>query len=154
ARAVARRAVRHPLRCRSRDGGVCPLPPGLGSAGLGGTGGAVVKTIRVLLADDHALVRAGVRSLLERLPGIEVVAEAVNAREALALMEKHRPDVTVMDWMMPGLNGLEGTARAASEHPRVRVLMLSMHADEEHVLQALRAGAAGYLVKDAVPAEL
>jgi len=113
-----------------------------------------MKTVRVLLADDHALVRAGIRSLLEKLPGVEVVAEAADAREALALMERHSPDVALMDLMMPGMNGLEGTVRAAAEQPRVRVLILSMHRDEEHVLGALRAGAAGYLVKDAVPGEL
>lgn len=113
-----------------------------------------MKPIRVLLADDHALLRAGVRSLLEKLPGVEVIGEAVNAREALALMEKQRPDVVLMDLAMPGLNGIEGTAQAAARCPGVRILILSMHTDEEHVLQALRAGAAGYLVKDAVPAEL
>ena len=113
-----------------------------------------MRPIRVLLADDHALLRAGIRSLLERLPGIEVIAEAVNAREALALMERQRPDVVLMDLTMPGLNGIEGTAQAASKCPGARILILSMHTDEEHVLQALRAGAVGYLVKDSVPAEL
>jgi DNA-binding NarL/FixJ family response regulator len=112
------------------------------------------RPIRVLLADDHALVRAGVRSLLEKLSGVEVIGEAVDAREALTLMERHRPDVVLMDLSMPGLNGLEGTARAVKDYPNTRVLILSMHADEEHVLQALRVGASGYLVKDAVPTEL
>lgn len=114
----------------------------------------MIRPTRVLLVDDHALVRAGLRSLLEKLPEVEVVAEAVNAREALALMRKLRPDVVLMDLAMPGLNGLEGTAGVARDYPGVRVLVLSMHADEEHVRQALRAGAAGYLVKDAVPTEL
>src|SRR5262245_17501072 len=113
-----------------------------------------MRPIRVLLTDDHALLRAGVRSLLEKLPGIEVIAEAVNAREALALMERQRPDVVLMDLAMPGLNGIEGTAQASRKCPGARILVLSMHTDEEHVLQALRAGASGYLVKDAVPAEL
>ncbi len=113
-----------------------------------------MRPLRVLLADDHALLRAGVRALLEKLPGIEVTGEAGNAREALALMEKQRPDVLLMDLAMPGLNGIEGTTRAVKEFPAVRILILSMHADEEHILRALRAGAAGYLVKDAVPAEL
>ena len=113
-----------------------------------------MRPIRVLLADDHALLRAGIRSLLEKLPGVEVIAEAVNAREALALMERQRPDVVLMDLTMPGLNGIEGTAQAASKCPGARILILSMHTDEEHVLQALRAGAVGYLVKDSVPAEL
>src|SRR4051794_12850875 len=114
----------------------------------------MTRLIRILLADDHALVRAGVRSLLEKLPGIEVVAEAGDAREALGLMAKQRPDVVLMDLAMPGLNGIEGTAQAVKNSPDARILILSMHTDEEHVLQALRAGAAGYLVKDAVPAEL
>ena len=83
-----------------------------------------------------------------------MIAEAVNAREALALMERQRPDVVLMDLTMPGLNGIEGTAQAASKCPGARILILSMHTDEEHVLQALRAGAVGYLVKDSVPAEL
>jgi DNA-binding NarL/FixJ family response regulator len=84
----------------------------------------------------------------------QVIGEAVDAREALCLMEKHRPDVVLMDLSMPGLNGLEGTARAAKEHPKSRILILSMHTDEEHVLQALRVGTSGYLVKDAVAHEL
>ena len=113
-----------------------------------------MRAIRVLLADDHALLRAGVRALLEKLPGVVVTGEAGNAREALAQVEKQRPDVVLMDLAMPGLNGIDGTAQAARKWPNARVLILSMHADEEHVLQALRAGAAGYLVKDAVPAEL
>ena len=113
-----------------------------------------MRPVRVLLADDHALLRAGVRALLEKLPGIEVIAEAGNAREALALMEKQPPDVVLMDLAMPELGGIEGAAQAAKKHPGVRILILSMHTDEEHVLRALRAGAAGYLVKDAVPAEL
>jgi DNA-binding NarL/FixJ family response regulator len=113
-----------------------------------------MKPIRVLLADDHALIRAGVRSLLEKMPGIEVIGEAVNAREALARMDSQRPDVVLMDLAMPGLNGIDGTAQVAKKYPGVRVVILSMHSDEEHVRQALQAGAAGYLVKDAVPAEL
>ncbi len=113
-----------------------------------------MRPIRVLLADDHTLLRAGVRSLLEKMAGVEVTGEAANAREALALAERHRPDVLLMDLAMPGLNGIEGTARAARECPEARILILSMYTDQEHVLQALRAGAAGYLVKEAVPAEL
>jgi DNA-binding NarL/FixJ family response regulator len=113
-----------------------------------------MKPIRVVLADDHALVRAGIRSLLEKLAGVEVVAEAGDAREALAALDRHRPQVVILDLSMPGLNGLEGTVRAVRDYPQVRILILSMHADEEHVLQALRAGATGYLVKDAVPTEL
>jgi DNA-binding NarL/FixJ family response regulator len=113
-----------------------------------------MRPVRVLLADDHALLRAGIRALLEKMPGIEVIAEAANGRHALALMESQRPDVVLMDLAMPGLNGIEGTAQAARKWPNTPILILSMYADEEHVLQALRVGAAGYLVKDAVPAEL
>jgi DNA-binding NarL/FixJ family response regulator len=113
-----------------------------------------MKPICVLLAEDHALVRAGFRALLENLPGIQVVAEAGDGREALRLIETHRPNVVLMDITMPGLNGLEAAGRVASEFPYVHVIILSMHANEEYVLQALRAGAAGYLLKDADPAEL
>jgi DNA-binding NarL/FixJ family response regulator len=113
-----------------------------------------VRTIRVLLVDDHTLVRAGVRSLLKGLGGIEVVAEAGDGREALRLVEEHRPDVVLMDIVMPELNGLDATARVAARFPGVRVLILSMNASEEYVLQALKAGAAGYLLKDNTPAEL
>jgi DNA-binding NarL/FixJ family response regulator len=113
-----------------------------------------MRTIRVLLADDHDLVRAGIRALLQGLAGIEVVAEASDGREALALIEAHRPDVVLMDIMMPELNGLDATAQAAARFPEVRVVVLSMNASEEYVLQALRAGAAGYLLKNISPAEL
>lgn len=109
---------------------------------------------RVLLADDHALVRAGFRTLLESLPGVHVVADADNGREALRLIEEHRPDIVFMDISMPGLNGLEATARVAADFPSVRVIILSMHTNEEYVLRALQAGAAGYLLKDADPVEL
>lgn len=113
-----------------------------------------MKPIRVLLADDHALVRAGIRGLLESLPGIEVVAETGDGREALELIRTSHPDVVLMDIAMPGMNGLEVAARVAKESPDVRVVILSMHADEEYVWQALRAGAAGYLLKEADTAEL
>lgn len=107
-----------------------------------------------MLADDHDLFRAGVRSLLEDFDGIEVVAEAGDGREALRLIAEQRPDVVLMDLMMPGLNGLEATARIAKEYRGVRVLVLSMNAAEEFVLPALRAGASGYLLKNVRPAEL
>jgi len=113
-----------------------------------------VRPIRVLLAEDHALVRAGFRALLQDLPDVQVVAETGEGREALRLVDKARPDVILMDISMPGLNGLEATAQVASEYPGVRVIILSMHADEEYVLQALRAGATGYLLKDSDAAEL
>lgn len=113
-----------------------------------------VKPIRVLVADDHALVRAGIRALLQALPDIEVVAEAGDGREILPLIETHHPDVVLMDIAMPGMNGLEAAARVARDCPAVRVVILSMHASEEYVLQALRAGAGGYLLKDAATPEL
>jgi DNA-binding NarL/FixJ family response regulator len=113
-----------------------------------------MKPIRLLLADDHALVRAGFRALLEQLSGVEVVAEAGDGAEALRLMETHQPDVVVTDLSMPGKGGLELVARAAQRWPAMRVLVLSMHAGAEYVLQALRAGAAGYLLKDAATPEL
>jgi DNA-binding NarL/FixJ family response regulator len=113
-----------------------------------------MKTIRVLVADDHALVRAGFRSLLQGIPGVEIVAEAGDGREALRLIEAHQPNLVLMDIAMPGLNGLEAAARVADQFPYVRVIILSMHANEEYVLQALQAGAAGYLLKDANTAEL
>jgi DNA-binding NarL/FixJ family response regulator len=111
-----------------------------------------VPVLAILLLGAAACPVAGAGT--EKLPRVEVIGEAVNSREALALMEKQRPDVVLMDLSMPGLNGLEGTARATKEFPDVHILDLSMHTDEEHILQALRAGAVGYLVKDAVPAEL
>jgi DNA-binding NarL/FixJ family response regulator len=110
--------------------------------------------IRVLLADDHALFRAGVRRLLQSCEGVEVVGEAADGLEALRLSEQQRPDVLLMDIGMPGLNGVEAASRLAREGSRPRVVILSMHTGEEHVLRALRAGAAGYLLKDASPAEL
>lgn len=113
-----------------------------------------VKPIRVLIADDHTLVRSGIRALLERLPGIEVVAEATNGREVLNLLRSCHPDVVLMDISMPHLNGLDATRHMVRTFPNIRVLILSMHDSEEYVRQALDAGAAGYLQKDADLAEL
>ena len=113
-----------------------------------------VKPIRVMLADDHTLVRAGIRALLEKLPGVEVVGEAGDGREVLKLVKLHQPDVVLMDISMPGLNGLEAAVRMAREFPDVRVIILSMHHNEEYVWRALKAGAAGYLLKKAATAEL
>jgi DNA-binding NarL/FixJ family response regulator len=111
-------------------------------------------TTRVVLADDHALVRAGIRALLDRIAGVEVLAEAADGREAVALVAEHRPDVALLNISMPELNGLEAAAQIASAHSRTRVVMLSLHADEEYVRRALACGAAGYLVKSADAAEL
>jgi DNA-binding NarL/FixJ family response regulator len=110
--------------------------------------------IRIVLAEDHALVRAGFRSLLQSFSGVEVVGEANDGREALRIIETLRPQVVLMDIMMPGLNGLEATARVSKEFPGVRVIVLSMNAAEEYVLQAMRAGASGYLLKDGSIGEL
>jgi DNA-binding NarL/FixJ family response regulator len=109
---------------------------------------------RILLADDHELVRAGIRSLLQRLHDVQVVAEASDGAEALRLVATEQPDIVLMDIGMAGLNGLEATERIAQAFPAVRVIILSMHDNKEYVLQALRAGAAGYLLKDSAKAEL
>jgi len=113
-----------------------------------------VRPLRVLLAEDHTLVRAGIRALLESLDGVEVVAEAADGREALRLAQAHAPDILLMDITMKELNGLEATARLAKERSATRVIILSMHADQAYVRQALQAGAAGYLLKGADLAEL
>lgn len=113
-----------------------------------------MNAIRILIADDHALVRAGFRALLEKLDDCEVVAEADDGREALRLVEQLRPDVVLMDVKMPSLNGLEATALITRDYPSVRVVILSMYTTEEYVIQALRAGASGYLLKDAATTEL
>lgn len=110
--------------------------------------------ISVLLADDHALMRAGLRKLLESLPDVEVVGEADDGQAVLALAGQLHPDLVLMDIAMPRLNGLEAAARLSMVHPQIRVLILSMHQNEDYVRQALRAGAAGYLLKDAAPTEL
>ncbi len=102
----------------------------------------------VLIADDHGIVRTGLRLLLERLPGIEVAGEATDGRQAVAMAKELRPDVVIMDVGMPLLNGLEATAQIVKENPNANVIMLSMHADESYVLKALDAGAKGYLLKD------
>ena len=110
--------------------------------------------IRVLLADDHSLVRAGIRSLLSAMTEVQVVGEAASGEEALELAAREHPDVVLMDIAMKGITGLEAAARMRDAHPAVRVVILSMHSGEEYVLQALRAGAAGYLLKDAATGEL
>lgn len=110
--------------------------------------------IRVLLADDHKLVRAGFRALLGTLADVEIVAEAADGREALRLIAIHHPDIVLLDIMMPSLNGLDATARIARTFPGTRVVILSMNLDEDSVLKAIRAGAVGYVVKSADPVEL
>ncbi len=110
--------------------------------------------MRVLLADDHHLVRAGLRALLADQSGVEVVGETGDGREALEMIERHRPDVALLDITMPGLNGLEVAGRVEKASPRTKVVILSMHAGEAYVAQALRVGVAGYLLKDAAAEEL
>ncbi len=113
-----------------------------------------MSAVRVLLADDHLLVRAGIRSLVEKIEGTSVVAEADNGREAVALAKAHRPDLVIMDITMKELNGVEAMAQILAESPAARVLILSMHSTEEFVRRAMKAGAHGYLVKDSAPLEL
>jgi DNA-binding NarL/FixJ family response regulator len=108
---------------------------------------------RVLLADDHPLFRAGIRALLKELGGFDVVAEASDGREAVQLVAKHRPQLVLMDIVMPQLDGVEATRRIVEQYPEVRVLMVSMHASDERVLRALRAGASGYVYKGAAVGE-
>lgn len=115
---------------------------------------ATMNPIRILLCDDHLLIRASLKSLIGEFPSIQVVGEAGDGREALEHAGKLQPHVVLMDIAMPGLNGLEATRRLVKDYPQVRVVMLSMHADESHVLQALRAGASGYVLKGSAPREL
>ncbi|PSR15226.1 DNA-binding response regulator [filamentous cyanobacterium CCP3] len=110
--------------------------------------------IKLVLADNHTLVRAGFRALVEELTGVEVVGEADNGRDVIQLAANLKPDLILMDIAMPEMNGLEATARIVHECPGVRVLILSMHANEEYVYQALRSGAMGYLLKDSGIEEL
>lgn len=113
-----------------------------------------MSLIRVLLADDHALVLAGIRALVEELGGTQIVAEANNGRDALALAKLHKPDLVIMDISMRELNGIEATAQIMTEVPSTRVLILSMHTTEDFVRRAIKAGASGYLVKDSAPLDL
>ena len=110
--------------------------------------------IRVLLADDHAMVRKGFRLILEAQSDMEIAGEAGNGREAVELAEKLHPDVVVMDVAMPELNGIEATRRLAASSPHTRVLALSMHKDSVYVREILRAGARGYLLKDSIDTDL
>lgn len=110
--------------------------------------------MRVLLADDHSIVRRGMRALLETEPSIEVIAEASDGLEAVRLCEEHRPDMLIVDIAMPKLNGIEVAARAARMPDAPRSIILSMHADESYVIRAIHAGARGYLLKEATDEEL
>lgn len=110
--------------------------------------------IRIVIADDHTLVRKGIRLLLESIPDMEVVGEAADGLEALRLIEQHRPDCVLMDLAMPGLGGVEAVRRATAQFPGIPILVISMHADEAYVHQALTAGATGYLLKGSDKGEL
>ena len=110
--------------------------------------------VRILLADDHTVVRQGLRKLLEERPDWEVIAEAGDGREAVRLAEQHKPDVAILDVAMPLLNGIEATRQITKRVPATRVLVLSMHADEAYVTQILQAGATGYLLKDSADVDL
>jgi len=113
-----------------------------------------MKKLRILLADDHTVMRTGLRALLERQPNLEVVGESENGRETVELAGSLRPDVVVMDVCMPILNGIEATKTIVSKHPTTAVVILSMHADESYVMRALKAGARGYLLKDSAAVDL
>jgi len=108
----------------------------------------------VLVADDQALVREGLMTLLQSVPGIEPVAAAVNGEEAVAMSARHRPDVVLMDLRMPTLDGVEATRRIRAAQPQTEIVVLTTHADEASILEALQAGALGYLTKDAGIAEI
>ena len=110
--------------------------------------------VRILLADDHTLVRQGLRKLLEERPEWEVIAEAGDGREAVRMAEQQKPDVAILDVAMPLLNGIEATRQITKRVPSTRVLVLSMHADEAYVTQILQAGATGYLLKDSADVDL
>ena len=113
-----------------------------------------MRPLRVLLADDHTLVLAGLRLLLEKMEGTTIVAEAADGREAVALALEHRPDLVIMDISMRELNGIDATVRIRAELPGTRVLILSSHTTEDFVRRAIKAGVSGYLVKGAIPMEL
>jgi len=113
-----------------------------------------VKPIRVLLADDHTLVRAGIRTLLETIQDLEVIAECGDGHEALELISRHRPDIALLDIGMPGMNGVEIARQSVRASPRTKIVILSMYDDKTHVTQAIRAGIAGYLLKGAAVGEL
>jgi len=112
------------------------------------------KPIRVMLADDHPIVRAGISQVLKELPGVEVVGEAADGREAVRQVTLARPDIVLMDISMPGLNGLDATERIIKALPEVRIIILSRHEEEQYFWRALRLGASGYLLKRSVIAEL
>lgn len=113
-----------------------------------------MASIRILLADDHTVVRDGLRALLEKQSDMTVVGEAADGRDSVRLAEEQSPDVVVMDIAMPNMNGIEATRRILAANPRTNVVMLSMHQDESYVLRSLKAGAKGYLLKDSLRSDV
>jgi len=115
---------------------------------------AATGVVRILLADDHTVMRAGLRLLLERHENFEVIGEAADGREAVERAEQLAPDVVVIDIAMPRLNGLDATRQIIAKNPAASVVVLSMHSDESYIVRALKAGARGYLLKDSAEADL
>jgi two-component system, NarL family, response regulator NreC len=113
-----------------------------------------MSQIQILLADDHSVMRTGLRLVLERQEDFVVVAEASDGREAVALTQQHKPDVVVMDVTMPNLNGIEAARQIVLAFPQISIVMLSMHSDEAYILRALKAGARGYLLKESAESDL
>jgi two-component system response regulator NreC len=113
-----------------------------------------VAQIRIVLADDHTIIRSGLRLLLEQQPDFKVVAEAADGRQAVQLVAKHHPDVVILDIGMPQLNGIEATRQIVAQESHPNVVILSMHSDESYVLRALKAGARAYILKNAAEADL
>ncbi len=113
-----------------------------------------MKPLRILLADDHAILRSGLRLLIEREPDCAVVAEAANGREAVQLAERHAPDMVVIDVAMPLLNGIEASRQILAALPKTAIAILSMHSDETYILRALRAGVRAYILKESAASEL
>jgi DNA-binding NarL/FixJ family response regulator len=114
----------------------------------------MASPIRIVLAEDHKLIRAGIRALLRAVPDTVVVAETGDGHEALSLIREHRPEVAILDISMPGLNGLDVAARVSKDAPKTHIIILSVHTSEEFVSSALNAGVSGYLLKEADPVEL
>ena len=114
----------------------------------------MLNKLRIVVADDHTLVRAGLVTLMSRMPDVEIAGEVADGRAALKMVKELQPDIAILDISMPELNGLDAAEKLRHESPKTKVIILSMHANEEYVAQALKAGAAGYLLKDAATTEL
>src|SRR5207248_781983 len=139
--------------CKARRGGIFIYRAASGDGGDRGEGNGM-SNIRVLLADDHVIMRTGLRLLLERQPDITVVGEASDGRECVELAQAEKPDVVIMDLAMPNLNGIEAARQIVAQNPEIAVAVLSMHSDESYVIRALKAGARAYLLKDSAESDL